>query len=109
MSSPTAQTARPIEAATSGQDQPLAAADVSQLVAVTLRLAMEIGALRERLRSHEALLVQHGLLPAGAVESFSPSAEELQARAAQHRDLIEALARDLNDHPSTTDRRSARD
>jgi hypothetical protein len=68
---------------------------VSQLVAVTLRLAMEVGALRERLRTHEALLVQHGVLPAGAVESFAPSAEEVQSRLTEHRNLIEAVARDL--------------
>ncbi|NDB25406.1 MAG: hypothetical protein EB021_08160 [Gammaproteobacteria bacterium] len=86
---------RPIDAATSGQDQPLSAVDVSQLVAVTLRLAMEVGALRERLRTHEALLVQHGVLPAGAVESFAPSAEEVQSRLTEHRNLIEAVVRDL--------------
>ncbi len=88
-------TPRPIDAATSGQDQSLSAVDVSQLVAVTLRLAMEVGALRERLRTHEALLVQHGVLPAGAVESFAASADEVQSRLVEHRQLIEALARDL--------------
>ncbi len=86
---------RPIEAATSGQDQPLGAADLSQLVAVTLRLAMEIGALRERLRTQEALLVQHGVLPAAAIDSFTPDMTELQARNQQHHALIEALAADL--------------
>lgn len=88
-------TERPIEAATSGQDQPLGAADLSQLVAVTLRLAMEVGALRERLRTQEALLVQHGILPPGAIESFTPDVNELQVRNQQHRALIEALAADL--------------
>ncbi|NCW21805.1 MAG: hypothetical protein EBV76_08570 [Gammaproteobacteria bacterium] len=43
----------------------------------------------------EALLVQHGVLPAGAVESFAPSAEEVQSRLTEHRNLIEAVARDL--------------
>ncbi len=98
--------ARPIEAATSGPDQPLGAADLSQLVAVTLRLAMEIGALRERLQTHEALLVRHGILPAHAVESFTPDAAELQARLAAHRSLVEALAADLGgaaeDRPPAT-------
>ncbi len=86
---------RPIEAATSGPQQVLAAADISQIVAVTLRLAMEVGALRERLRTHEALLVQHGVLAAGEVENFTPDAAELQARLAGHRELVESLARDL--------------
>jgi hypothetical protein len=88
-------TVRPIEAATSGQDQPLGAADLSQLVAVTLRLAMEVGALRERLRTQEALLVQHGILPSGAIDSFKPDMTESQARNQAHRALIEALAADL--------------
>jgi len=39
--------------------------------------------------------VQHGVLPAGAVESFAPSADEVQSRLIEHRTLIEALARDL--------------
>lgn len=86
---------RPIEAATSGPQQPLAAADLSQLVAVTMRLAMELGALRERLRTHEALLVQHGVFSADEVECFMPSAAELQTRLAGHRELVESLARDL--------------
>ncbi|NDA42766.1 MAG: hypothetical protein EBX78_03990, partial [Gammaproteobacteria bacterium] len=41
------------------------------------------------------LLVQHGVLPAGAVESFAPSAEEVQSRLTEHRNLIEAVVRDL--------------
>jgi len=91
----TERKARPIEAATSGPQQPLAAADLSQLVAVTMRLAMELAALRERLRTHEALLVQHGVFSADEVERFTPSATELQARLTGHRELIESLARDL--------------
>lgn len=90
-----ARITRPIEATTSGPEQPLTAADLSQLVAVTLRLAMELGALRERLRTHEALLVQHGVFSADEVEAFAPAADELQARLAEHRGLIESLARDL--------------
>lgn len=95
----TERSARPIEAATSGPQQPLAAADLSQLVAVTLRLAMELGTLRERLRTHEALLVQHGVFSAGEVEGFAPAPAELQARLAEHRELVESLARDLGAAP----------
>ena len=89
------QVVRPIEASTSGPRQPLEAADISQLIAVTMRLAMELGALRERLRTHEALLVQHGVFSADEVEGFAPSTAELQARLAGHRALVESLARDL--------------
>lgn len=86
---------RPIVAPTSGPDQPLAAADLSQLVAVTMRLAMEVSVLRERLRTHEALLARHGLLDAAAVEGYAPTAEESAERSAAARALIEALTRDL--------------
>lgn len=86
---------RPITAPTSGPDQPLAAADLSQLVAVTMRLAMEVSVLRERLHTHEALLARHGLLDAATVEGYTPTAEENAERAAADRALIEALTRDL--------------
>ena len=84
-----------MSAATSGPSQPLAAADLSQLVAVALRLAMEVGALRERLATHEALLARHGLLDAAAVDAYQPDAAEAAARAASARALIEALATDI--------------
>ncbi|MFM8516377.1 MAG: hypothetical protein ACKODA_00610 [Nevskiaceae bacterium] len=85
----------PIMAPTAGPDQPLGAANVSQLVAVALRLAMEVSALRERLRTQQLLLEQVGVLAPGAVEGFVPQGEELQARLAADRELIEALASDL--------------
>ncbi len=80
---------------TSGPDQPLRAADVSQLVAVAMRLAMEVGTLRERLATHEALLAKHGLLDSSTVDAYLPSPAEAAARAAADRSLIEALARDI--------------
>lgn len=86
---------RPIHASTSGPDQPLAAADLSQLVAVTMRLAMEVSVLRERLATHEALLAKHGILDTQTVENYVPSAEETAARAAAARSLIESLSHDL--------------
>jgi len=85
----------PIMAPTAGPDQPLGAANVSQLVAVALRLAMEVSALRERLRTQQMLLERAGVLAPGAVEGYVPQGEELQARLAADRELIEALASDL--------------
>ena len=58
----------PIMAPTAGPDQPLAAANISQLVAVALRLAMEVSTLRERLRTQQVLLEQTGVLAPGAVD-----------------------------------------
>jgi hypothetical protein len=54
-----------------------------------------VSALRERVATHEALLARHGLLDAAAVDAYVPSAAENAARAASDRELIEALARDI--------------
>lgn len=78
-----------------GPEQPLDHVNVAQLVAVSLRLAMEIGVLRDRLRTHEALLAKYLPLDAGAVDRFSPDAEELLERDAFKREFIEALAADI--------------
>ena len=86
---------RPIYAPTSGQDQRLDPANISQLVAVSLRLAMELSAVRERLRTHELLLQKQGILSADSVDQFVPDVEETRRRLSEDRALIEALARDL--------------
>ena len=80
---------------TSGPKQHLDTVDVSQLVAVTLRLAMEVSALRERVLTHEALLKKHNLLDTDAVNDYVPTAAEVDERKGVNRSLIEALARDL--------------
>jgi hypothetical protein len=64
-------------------------------VAVSLRLAMELSAVRERLRTHELLLQKQGILSADSVDQFVPDVEETRRRLAEDRALIEALARDL--------------
>ena len=84
---------------TAGPDQPLDAASVAQLVAVSLRLAMEVSVLRDRLRTHEALLSRQGLLSPESVDQYEPPAAELAQRAAAARDLVEALASDLGPRP----------
>lgn len=68
-----------------------------QLVAVILRLAMEISVLRERLHSHELLLEQANLLPRGAVDDFQPDQDAAQQRSQARNALIEAILQDL--HP----------
>ncbi len=84
----------------SGQpDQPLAAASVAQLVAVTMRLAMEVTVLRDRLQSHEVLLARHGLLDTAAVDAHVPDAAQQAERDAATRALIVALAADLGAAP----------
>ncbi len=87
---------RPIHAPASGQDQRLDPANISQLVAVSLRLAMELSAVRERLRTHELLLQEQGVLSTDAVDQFVPDVEETRRRLADDRALIESLARDLD-------------
>jgi hypothetical protein len=80
---------------TSQPDQPLAAASIAQLVAVTMRLAMEVTVLRDRLQSHEALLDRHGLLDTAAVDAHVPDAAQQAQRDAATRALITSLAADL--------------
>ena len=82
-----------------GPDQPLDPASIAQLVAVALRLAMEVNVLRDRLRTHEALLARQGLLSSEAVDQYEPSAAELALRSAQARELVEAIASDLGPRP----------
>jgi hypothetical protein len=84
---------------TAGPDQPLDPASVAQLVAVSLRLAMEVNVLRDRLRTHEALLARQGLLSAEAVDQYEATPAELALRGAQARELVEALAADLGPRP----------
>ena len=78
-----------------GPDQPLDAASIAQLVAVALRLAMEVTVLRDRLRTHEALLARQGLLSAEAVDRYEPSPAELALRSREAGELVAALASDL--------------
>lgn len=78
-----------------GPQQPLDHVNVAQLVAVSLRLAMEVGVLRDRLRSHELLLSRHGLLDPAQVDALVPDAADQGWRLAQHRALIEALGHDV--------------
>ena len=85
--------------AAAGPDQPLDAASVAQLVAVSLRLAMEVTVLRDRLRTHEALLARQGLLSPESVDQYEPPAAELAQRSAAARELVEALASDLGPRP----------
>ncbi len=99
MSGATAIPVPPPARLAAGPDQPLDAASVAQLVAVTLRLAMEVNVLRDRLRTHEALLARQGLLSPEAVDQYEPSAAELALRTAQARELVEALAADLGPRP----------
>ena len=78
-----------------GPDQQLDPASVAQLVAVAMRLAMEVTVLRDRLRSHELLLARHGMLSPEVVDQYEPPAAELALCAAQARELVEALAADI--------------
>ena len=80
--------ARPNQLTTLTQDQ---------LVAALLRLAMEITVLRERLATHEDLLVEHGVLKAGQVDQFEPVGDGLAARKRAASELIDKLMTDLSE------------
>ncbi len=67
-----------------------------QLVAVILRLTMEISVLRDRLATHESLLAEHDLLSPDAFENYAPDRDEQANRAADRTRLIDHVIRDLS-------------
>ena len=76
--------------------QQLEKLDPDQVVAVVLRLAMEVSVLRDRLRTHEHLLEKHGLLSEGDVDAYSPSKDETAKRNKARVELIENIINDLS-------------
>lgn len=67
-----------------------------KVVAVVLRLAMEISVLRDRLSTYEELLAEHGVLPREDIETFTPSKNEAAARQKARTELIESIINDLS-------------
>jgi hypothetical protein len=67
-----------------------------QVVAVVMRLAMEICVLRDRLRTHEELLAGRGVLSPEEIESHTPSKSESAARQEASTRLIESIINDLS-------------
>ena len=67
-----------------------------QVVTVVLRLAMEVCVLRDRVRTHEALLAEHRLLSTRDVDRFQPNEDELDARQNARGELIEKIIGDLS-------------
>ncbi len=66
-----------------------------QMVAVILRLTMEISTLRERLATHEQLLQQAGVFSDEAIDDFQVDAEDKSRRQAERQRLIEGVVSDL--------------
>lgn len=77
------------------ENQPVDSANVAQLVAVALRLSMEVSVLRDRLRTHETLLAKAGLLAPATVDAYLPDAAETAERDAFRRALITGVAADI--------------
>lgn len=67
-----------------------------QLVAVILRLTMEISVIRDRLTTCESLLHEHGVFDAEAVDNHQDTPEQTAARAAARMALIEKVIGDLS-------------
>lgn len=65
------------------------------LVAVILRLGMEISVLRERLATQEALLVQAGVLSPDAIDDYNPSGTEEASRRQAREDWVQQILTDL--------------
>jgi hypothetical protein len=69
--------------------------NVDKLVAVTMRLAMEISVLRDQLDTQRSLLEAHDILPKGAADSYQPTPEQVAARKASKEALIANMISDL--------------
>jgi hypothetical protein len=67
-----------------------------QVVAVVLRLAMEVSVLRDRLGTYEELFEKHGVLSRDDIEGFKPSKSEAAARQKARTELIESIINDLS-------------
>ncbi len=67
-------------------------------VAAILRLCMEVSVLRDRLRTHEALLAEHGLLSPDAVDDYAVPAAESKLRNEANQTLIEQIVADLTNN-----------
>lgn len=67
-----------------------------QVVAVVMRLAMEICVLRDRLTTHEQLIAEKGLWSREEIEGFAPSVGEVAARQKARIELIESIINDLS-------------
>lgn len=67
-----------------------------QVVAVVLRLSMEICVLRDRLSTHEQLLAEQNLLTPERIDEFRPSKDEASARKKARDELIESIIDDLS-------------
>lgn len=68
-----------------------------QIVAVVMRLAMEVSVLRDRLLTHEALLAERQILSSEDVDDHTPSKEESAARQQARTRLIESIINDLSE------------
>jgi hypothetical protein len=55
--------------------------EVERVLAITMVVAQELAVARERIDTLERLLAERGVLPAGAVDAFTPTADEAAERA----------------------------
>ena len=67
-----------------------------QMVAVVMRLAMEISVLRDRLQTHEQLLESRQVLSSEDIEQYTPSKDESESRREARNRLIESIINDLS-------------
>lgn len=70
---------------------------LDRLYGVTLALVSELAVTRARLDTLERLLDRKAVLPTASIESFSPAADEADARARMHEQYLERVLRALHD------------
>jgi hypothetical protein len=78
-----------------------------KLLDMVVKLTAELSVTRDRLDALERLVERHGLLPAGAVEAYAPTAAEAAARHAARRDLIARVLQVIEDEAAEAGRADA--
>ncbi len=68
---------------------------IDRMMGVVMALAGEVYVLRDRVRCMEALLVRQGALAEGALDVFSPTAEQAEAAAADRDAFVAHLMDNL--------------
>ena len=77
----------------------LDALEPEQLISVIMLLAMELNVTRERLATHEALLIEAGILTREKIDEFTPGERDAERRADDRNALVAAIIDRLRPAP----------
>jgi hypothetical protein len=67
--------------------------EVERVLAITMVVVQELAVARERIDTLERLLAERGLIPAGAVDAFTPTADQAAERGQWTQEYIARVLR----------------